>query len=292
MTIVNLAEYVPRGEVMATETDLAREDVLIKERRLNVYQWPAVFAGFFLAMLTYFILMSLGAAIGTSSMPTSSPFEDSVQGIGAGAGIWVLLSCIIALGLGAYATARISGIVGSRGSYFQSGVLTALFFTMLTIQIGLGMGVIGAGIKSVTGSVGDATAQMAQNPAITSVAEDALLDLQPRAMPTDNIIRGVLVRLARGDQDAAMTFFSVNAGIPKEQAQARFENLRARVYATADRMGKAAMSVARAASWMAFAIMTLGTAAAMVAGVYGAQTNFRKPIDLLDKRVLRQHAYT
>lgn len=280
---------------MATQAGNMNESASSNARSAFFIQWPAVFAGFFITMLVYFSVMSLGAALGANGIPNMVSGMDSVQKVGAGAGLWLLISCILALALGSYAAARVSGIVATRVGYYQGGVITALFFTMMVLQIGIGLGVVSYGLSAIKSNVVGPAMQIAsQQPQVIAIAEDLLGDLNLRA-PTEKTIQGVVYRVLYSDQNSAINYLATQAGIPRDQAQARYEALKGQMSAVMDDMARGAATAMRSMGWLAFALMTLGTAAAMAGGGFGAQTNIRNPVDSLDRRAIRssqQQAYT
>lgn len=252
--------------------------------------WRAVFAGVFISTLVYFTLMSLGLAIGAGEMKDIIAGEDSVSGLGTGAGLWLLFSVLISLFMGSYASGRVSGIIATRVGYIQGGVVAALFFTLMVTQTGMAIGAVGSGLSSTLGGVknalGGIASQAADSPRLNGIVEDALGDLQLRSS-VEQVSTGVLSRILRGDTNSAVNYLSNQAGISREEAQAKFDDVSGRVKAAAANLGQRAADSARTLGWAAFATMLFGTFAAMLGGAVGAQLNIRKPIDSLDRRALR-----
>jgi hypothetical protein len=91
----------PRGEYYAPV-----EPVTHNRRRIS---WGAIFAGTLVAIATQLLLTLLGLAIGAWAVnPSAGPA--GMQGVGMGAGIWALLSFIIALFCGGWVAGRMSGL--------------------------------------------------------------------------------------------------------------------------------------------------------------------------------------
>jgi hypothetical protein len=257
-------------------------------------QWPAVFAGIFITMLAYFTMMSLGAALGANTIPNTWRDWDLVQRAGTGAGLWLLISSLVALFVGSYAASRVSGIIATRVGYYQAAVITALFFTLMVVQIGIGLGALSYGMSGVRNAVTGAAGGLMSNPQMIVVVEDALGDLRLQG-PHESVVQGVLMRVVRGDQDSAVTYLASQAGIPREQALARYDNLKVQVARMTDELTSGAAAALKAMGWLAFGMMALGTAAAMAGGGFGAQMNLRNPVSGLDRRAVRssrQEAYT
>lgn len=265
------------------------ETLIMEDSRpgtLSVH-WSAVFAGVFIAMLTYFILMSLGFAVGASSLKSVVQGDGSMQGLGTGAGIWSLISVLISLFVGSYASGRVSGIIATRVGYTQGAVITAMFFTILLSGIGVSLGAIGAGLGSASRALMGAAGQAAANPAIHRIVEDAVGDL--------NIDRpelttaGIVARLVGGDQESAITLLSERAHIPREQAVAKIQSTRDQINNAMVIAGQKTADAAKILGWSAFITMLLGAISSLFGGAVGAQVNFRKPVDKLDRRLLRPH---
>lgn len=259
--------------------------------------WRAVFAGAFVSILVYMILMSLGLALGAGQVKDLIAGEDSVRAFGTGAGLWLLFSVLISLFVGSYASGRVSGIIATRVGYTQGLVITALFMSLMLTQAGMALGALTSSLSSGLGmireSVSGATSQAASSPLLNSVVEDAVSDLQLKTN-VQEVSTGVLNRLLRGDTNSAVHYLAAQSGISVEDAQARFNTISTQVRAKAVEIGNRAADSARNVGWAMFAVMMVGAIGSMLGGALGAQLNIRKPIDNLDRRALRTQkpAYT
>ncbi|GGX33671.1 hypothetical protein GCM10007242_46130 [Pigmentiphaga litoralis] len=106
--------------------------------------WGAIFAGVSLSLVSYLILSVLGTAIGAGAI---DPLEEGnpVRGMGMGTGIWLLLTTVISIAIGAYFAGRSSRTQGSL-----HGVLSWAITTMLTIYL---LTSIAGGIFGAAGSI-------------------------------------------------------------------------------------------------------------------------------------------
>lgn len=106
--------------------------------------WGAIFAGVSLSLVSYLILSVLGTAIGAGAI---DPLEEGnpVQGMGMGTGIWLLLTTVISIAIGAYFAGRSARAQGSL-----HGVLSWAITTMLTIWL---LTSIAGGIFGAAGSI-------------------------------------------------------------------------------------------------------------------------------------------
>lgn len=102
--------------------------------RLDRPSWGAILAGFFVGVGTLFLLLSLGAAIGLTSV---SPGEFySWKHMGMGVGIWGGISSIIASFLSAWTVSRVSATASDK----TGGALHGTILWGLTLAVGLGIG--------------------------------------------------------------------------------------------------------------------------------------------------------
>jgi len=74
-------------------------------RSLFRVSWSSVLAGSAIALVTYLVLSVLGTAIGASAV---DPMEagNPLSGFGTGAGIWLFVSTLVAIALGAFVAGR------------------------------------------------------------------------------------------------------------------------------------------------------------------------------------------
>lgn len=274
----------PRAGAVALSMDEAGHD------SLSVH-WSAVFAGGFVTILVYFILMSLGLGIGANSVRSAIEGEDSMQAISAGAGLWTVVSVLISLFIGSYASGRVSGIIATRVGYTQGAVITSLFFIAMITQVGFTMGTVGRGLGFVSAVAMGGSAQVARNPRVTAVVEDVLGDLNYR-IPPNAVVAGVISRLIRGDTESAKSFLSSQAGISRSDAETRLAALNGKFRNTLAEVGQRGAQAATFIGWSAFVTFLLGTLAAMLGGATGALVNLRKPVDRVDlKAMQRQPIY-
>jgi hypothetical protein len=159
-----------------TQRERIRED----ERQVNIYdtpssttsteiitqaddavRWGSVIAGIFTALATLLTLSVLGLAIGLSTFDAADPGG----AFGTGAGIWSLISILLAFGLGGYmagSTARV------RGS--SKGMLNGAMVWIVTIPLAIFL--LGSGIGTLLGLAGDAA--IAAGPLIGQTAPGAV----------------------------------------------------------------------------------------------------------------------
>lgn len=137
--------------------------------------WAAVFAGVVAALAVQLLLSILGIGIGASTIDPLVE-QNPMSGIGVGAGIWFVLSSLIALFAGGWVAGRLAGIPRNTDSMLH-GVLTwslttLLLFYFLTTTVGSLIGgtfrVLGSGLSAA------ATGAAAAAPAVAGAAKEGL----------------------------------------------------------------------------------------------------------------------
>jgi hypothetical protein len=257
----------------------------VARESLSVH-WRAVFAGVFVTLITYFLLMSLGLAFGAGQVHHALDSQDGFQGVGAGAGLWLVMSVLVSLFAGSYASGRVSGIIATRVGYVQGAVVASIFFTLMLTQIGMAIGLVGAGLSGLQVAFGGVAGQALSSPRLMGIVEDSLGDLNLRA-PIDNVASGLLTRALRGETESAVNYLALQSGISRAEAQDRFRSLNMQVRNAATDIAQRATEAARKLGWTAFAVILMGGIAAMLGGAIGAQMSLRKPMDRLDQMALK-----
>src|SRR5437588_3688039 len=79
------------------------------DRPFGRISWGAVFAGAIIALATQLVLTLIGVAIGLATLSPATGESPSGNALGAGAGIWLVVSSLISLFLGGYIAGRLGG---------------------------------------------------------------------------------------------------------------------------------------------------------------------------------------
>lgn len=132
---------IPTTTVLASDVDAGPR---LYASRVS---WGAIFAGLFLALATYLFLGVLGTAIGSGAIDAQQA-GNPLAGFGTGAGVWVGVSTVIALAVGAFFAGRTA-----PGKGILHGVLCWAVTTLVTVYAlsSLAGGVIGTASR-VAGS--------------------------------------------------------------------------------------------------------------------------------------------
>lgn len=118
-------------------------------------RWGPIWAGIFTALSTLAVLGVLGLAIGA----TVYDRNDSGRAFGIGAGIWGVISYLIAFALGGWIAARSAIVAGSRNGLLNGSMVWA-------VAIPLMLFVLGGGLTAAVG----AASNVASNPDATRSA--------------------------------------------------------------------------------------------------------------------------
>lgn len=207
--------------------------------------WGAVFAGVVIAVAVQLVLGFLGAGIGLTMVDPVEGTTPGAAGFGIGAGIFWLITTVIALGAGGYAAARVAGVHDRFDALVHGlvvwGVTLILTLYLLTSVVG---GIIGGAFRTVGAVAGAAGSTVgAAAPAAASVAGIDKQDVRSEAAaylsdaPNDpalmtpeqaqTAIAKELPAMARGGADGqqaearVVDIVAAQRKISREQAQAQ-----------------------------------------------------------------------
>ncbi|WP_267378953.1 hypothetical protein [Sphingomonas sp. GC_Shp_6] len=134
--------------------------------------WGAVLGGVVIAIAVQLVLGILGAGIGLTMVDPVAGTTPGATGFGIGAGVYWLITTIVALGAGGYAAARVAGVHERFDALVHGmvvwGVTLILTLYLLTSAVG---GIIGGAFRTVGAVAGAAgTAVGAAAPKAASIA--------------------------------------------------------------------------------------------------------------------------
>jgi hypothetical protein len=127
---------------------------------LNRVSWGAVLAGVVVALVTQLILNLLGIGIGAATLdPAAGAGENpSASSFSIGAGVWFILSGILASLAGGYAAGRLAGKPKESTAGWHGltawALTTLVIFYLLTTTVG---GILGGAYRTVTSALGNVT---------------------------------------------------------------------------------------------------------------------------------------
>ncbi len=264
--------------------------------------WGAILGGVVLVVAVQLLLSLLGAGIGLGTVNANAGTTPDASTLGIGAGVWWVVSGIIALGFGGYAAAWLAGIElrwdGLLHGLVTWGIATLLSVYLLSSAVG---SIIGGGfsalgsVASAAGSTVKAAAQpLAQAAGVTpdTVQQQAQAYLQPAnpdpatMSPQDaqKAVAANLVTYAKGGPDAqgartqVVAIMAAQQHISQDQAGKQFDDAQARLKQARDQAAQAARTAADDAaaaasrtSFAAFGDLLLGAIAAAIGGSLAVQ---------------------
>jgi hypothetical protein len=240
--------------------------------------WRSVFAGLFVSFLAYATLVALGLAVGGLSLANVIRANSGENRLAIGSGIWLLCSALISLYFGSYFAGRISNFITSRIGAAQGLVIASLFFIIMSVQAGMTLGLIGSGVGNAVSSIGGLTRDVISEPEVQSTLEGLIADRASLRSDPEAIIRGLAVRLARGDRDSARNYLAYETGLPPEEADQRLASVEGDFKM---RLEQAGISTARFLSglgWSLFTMLLLGVLFSALGGAIGSRANYRHPL--------------
>lgn len=136
--------------------------------------WGSVFAGVVIAVAVQLVLGILGAGIGLTMVDPVEGTTPGAAGFGIGAGIYWLITTIVALGAGGYAAARVAGVHERFDALVHGlvvwGVTLILTLYLLTSAVG---GIIGGAFRTVGAVAGTAGSAVGAAASVAPVAASA-----------------------------------------------------------------------------------------------------------------------
>ena len=269
---------------------------------LRRISWGAVLAGAAIVIAVHVSLSLLGFGIGLSTVDPAAGDTPQAGSFGIGAGIWWVVSNLIALFIGGYVAARLSGMP-VRGDGIIHGVLTWAVTLLITIYllttsvgslVGGAFNVVGNTISTLGQGVAEAVPQAADAAGISpeqiqEQAEQLLRPEEPGQLSAEQArseLVDALRQMATGsEQEAAQAreraaaLIAQQAGISPDEANQRLDQLQAEVQQRADQAtaqateaADATASAASSASIWAFVAFVLGAAAGAAGGAMGTRS--------------------
>jgi hypothetical protein len=195
----------------------------IRTIMLNQVAWGAVFAGAVIALVMQIILNMIGLGVGLSTLDVEGD-TPSASSMSVGAGIWFVVSGILAAGLGGYIAGRLSGKASSSTTAYH-GLVSWAVSTLAVVYLlsAAASGMVGGALSTASSALGGAgkalggsvqTAVQTAAPSLNSVS-DPMAAIESK------------VRSASGGQDpAALRDAAITAvraaltGDPAQQAAA------------------------------------------------------------------------
>lgn len=154
----------PTTTSSATTTEVARYPVY--DRPYARISWGSVVAGAIIALATQIVLTLIGLAIGLATLDPATGDNPTGTALGAGAGIWLLISSLLSLFVGGYIAARLAGrLNGWLHGLTTWGTLTLATLMLLTSAAGRLVGAA-SGLANFAASNSDKASRLPLPPAV------------------------------------------------------------------------------------------------------------------------------
>lgn len=269
---------------------------------LNRVSWGAVFAGAAVALVTQLLINLLGMGIGMATLDPGTNDNPSATSFSIGAGIWWVMSGILASLAGGYIAGRLSGkpveTTAALHGLTAWAATTLIIAYLLTTTLGSLAGGALSAVSSVAGGLGRTAATAAQTaaPALANVTDpfagiersvrDASGGNDPAALRDAAVsaMRAVVTGDQAQAQDArerAAQALARAQNIPIDQARTRVGQYEQQYRQTAEQAKQKATEAAQTATKYAsrgalFAFVSLLLGA--VAGWFGGRAGRVEPI--------------
>jgi hypothetical protein len=260
--------------------------------------WRALLAGLVIVVAVQILLATLGAGIGLSMVHQQPGDTPDASSFSMGAGLWWLVSNLIALCFGGYLAARLAGVASRYDGMLHGLVLWALATLvavyLLTTAIG---GVLGGAYNIMESTLGAAgsTLKTAAAPAIRDVAASSPVNIQsylqkadadPRTMSAQDAQKEIAYQLpiyeaggsgAPAAKQRIIAIMAAQMNISQDEATTRFNDLQNRAtnvknqaVQTAQNVGAKTARVTSEAAFLAFGSLLLGAIFAALGGSIAA----------------------
>jgi hypothetical protein len=167
---------------------------------LNRVSWGAVLAGVVVALVTQLILNLIGVGVGAATLDPGTGDNPSASSFSIGAGIWWIVSGIIAAAAGGYAAGRLAGKPKESTAGWHGlttwALTTLIIFYLLTSAVG---GILGGAYRTLSNAIGGVASTAGG--AMQTAAQTAAPSLSRVTDPFSSIEQSV--RSATGGNDPA-----------------------------------------------------------------------------------------
>ena len=150
MSDVSETIFREAAQISPTSTSEAAHTIM-----LNQISWGAVFAGVTVALVIQVILNLVGLGVGLSTIDPVAGDSPSVGAFSAGAGIWWVVSGIVASAISGYIAGRLSGKPSPSTTAYHGLVAWALSTIIVVYLISsAATGLFGGALSTVSGALG------------------------------------------------------------------------------------------------------------------------------------------
>ncbi len=262
---------------------MARTNILQSETLMDatdqvrsLVSWKAIFAGIFVTVAVYTLLLSLGLGVSASTAQDTIEKGGSLGDVGKGSAAYVAVATLFSLAAGGYFTARVSTFFSRWQGAAQGLVVASLFLAVMIYGVGQ---TVGAGLRGMASAFEVGATSLASSPMVQNTIEDSLADV-PLKTDLPTVAKGVLTRLAAGQTDSARAYLVSQSTVPESVVNEKFTEMQTRFTETAKSIGSSTASGVAASAYGIFWISLLGLLCASGGGAFGAHLNRKRPLEL------------
>lgn len=242
-------------------------------RLRSLLSWRGIIAGFFTGTLIYALLLFLG--IGIAGLGSNILSLDNLTGLSWIGGIWLVLSIAISVFTASFVAVRTSLIRTPQIGMMQGLTTAALFFFMMAIPVGMGMGALTSGAGNFLASTMQASSGIANQPIVKNTIEEALGSLGLEG-DKDRILQGVASRLLDGNFESAKNYLIANSNLSTAQADQRIQSISQNFDQAVAEAKDAISATLTAVGWTSFFMLLIGALSGAFAGFIAAQLNLKR----------------
>ena len=191
---------------------------------LNQVSWGAVIAGSIIGLVVQVVLNMVGLGIGLSTVDAVAGDSPSVSSLSLGAGLWWVISGIVAAGIGGYLAGRLSGKPSSSTTAYH-GLASWALSTLVIVYLvsSAASSLVGGSLSTVSGALSGAGNAIGSS--VQTAVQTAAPSLNNMNDPMATIEKQI--RSTSGGQDpaalrdaATSSIRAALSGDPAEQAAA------------------------------------------------------------------------
>jgi hypothetical protein len=242
--------------------------------------WGGVFGGVLVALGFLLLMSALGVAVGIT---TAQPGETDAGALGAGAGVWAVLSLLLALFIVGWVSTRIGAIFDGTTGFFEGMLVWVVSVLLMLYFASSGIGMLAGGAFRLVGGAAQALGTMVQSRGVPELSGSVEQMAQRLKDPKTAEQLAAATGLPRSEVEATLSETAQrvenNRNNPT-QAAAEVRNAVAQLMKNAQASGalqrkaEEIKPAATRAAWITFGALVLSLAAA----VFGAMAGRREPV--------------
>jgi hypothetical protein len=244
----------------------------------HILCWRSLVAGLFISGVTYLLLTALGTGIG--GLVASGMVDNetaSASGLATGAGLWLGISAIISLFVGAYFAVRAAKFTTTKIGVSNGLALASLFFILLVWGLGNTVGSVVSGLTKTAMTATTSAAALSANPDVQDTLQRAIGTSSLKSDPKV-VAEGLAVRLMRGNTQSATAYLAYQTGQTEPQVSARVTQLQSEFDAKAKIVAEKTANAVAGAGWSLFVTLLVGILGAAIGGWAAAKENSLHPL--------------